>query len=190
MKKLVSLLLALAACGTTPAPTEPAPTEPAPTAAPTEAATQATTEAALVVDTCILKEADDKMLNTYSAIAVNQCIRRVRAGCNRLEPQREMQSARADHHAAHVDQRLHIVDRSDDVAGAGCPGCNCRHGKYSAVYGLAVDPATASRRFICAIRRQSGNTAVKICRIMAFELRGVFPGRAVSAYTHAARLPA
>ena len=72
MKKTLSLLLAMAmllaltACGAAPAPTE------APTAAPTEAATQAPeTEVALVVDTCILKEADDKMLNTYSAIAVN-----------------------------------------------------------------------------------------------------------------------
>lgn len=81
MKKIVSLLLvlamvmALAACGAgkpAAAPTtEPAP---APTetqsieAQPTEAQP---TEAALVVDTCILKEADDKMLNTYSAIAVN-----------------------------------------------------------------------------------------------------------------------
>ena len=59
MKKLISLLLALtmvlalAACGTT-APIE--------TTAPT---------AELVVDTCILKEADDKMLNTYSVLAVN-----------------------------------------------------------------------------------------------------------------------
>ena len=80
MKKTLSLLLAMAmllaltACGAAPAPTEAptaAPTE-APTVAPTEAATQAPeTEVALVVDTCILKEADDKMLNTYSAIAVN-----------------------------------------------------------------------------------------------------------------------
>ena len=54
MKKLISLLLAavmllgLAATGA--------------------AASQ---EAGLVVDTCILKEADDKMLNTYTVIAVN-----------------------------------------------------------------------------------------------------------------------
>ena len=43
----------------------------APTAAPTEAPTETPTEAALVVDTCILKEADDKMLNTYTLLAVN-----------------------------------------------------------------------------------------------------------------------
>ena len=90
MKKIVSLLLVLAvlmgltACG---AKTE------APVVAPTEAQTQETepqttepeaseeatepesseeaTEAGIVVDTKILKEADEKMLNTYSAIAVN-----------------------------------------------------------------------------------------------------------------------
>ena len=78
MKKRISLLLVavmllgLAACGAA-KPTEtqtPAPTA-APTAAPTEAPTETPTEAALVVDTCILKEADDKMLNTYTLLAVN-----------------------------------------------------------------------------------------------------------------------
>ena len=78
MKKRISLLLVavmllgLAACGAA-KPTEtqaPAPTA-APTAAPTEAPTETSTEAALVVDTCILKEADDKMLNTYTLLAVN-----------------------------------------------------------------------------------------------------------------------
>lgn len=79
MKKLLSLLLALSlvlaltACGAAqPAETE-APAAPA-TEAPvveTEAATEAPTEAALVVDTVILMEADDKMINNYSAIAVN-----------------------------------------------------------------------------------------------------------------------
>ena len=79
MKKIVSLLLVavmllgLVACGTakaaeTQAPETIAAPAPAETAAP---ATEAPTEAALVVDTCILKEADDKMLNTYTAIAVN-----------------------------------------------------------------------------------------------------------------------
>ena len=74
MKKRISLLLVavmllgLAACGAAkPAETQP----PAPTAAPTEAPTETPTEAALVVDTCILKEADDKMLNTYTLLAVN-----------------------------------------------------------------------------------------------------------------------
>ncbi len=68
MKKLLSmilalsLVLALAACGSTPAETTaPAPVE----------TTAAPTEPGLVVDTVILKEADDKMLNTYSVIAVN-----------------------------------------------------------------------------------------------------------------------
>ena len=78
MKKSISLLLVavmllgLAACGAAkPAETQaPAPTA-APTAAPTEAPTETPTEAALVVDTCILKEADDKMLNTYTLLAVN-----------------------------------------------------------------------------------------------------------------------
>ncbi|MBQ2896170.1 MAG: substrate-binding domain-containing protein [Oscillospiraceae bacterium] len=88
MKKLVSLLLvlvmalSLCACG---AKEEEAPA-PAPTEAPAveapveeESAEEAPAEEApveepaeeLVVDTCILKEADDKMLNTYSVIAVN-----------------------------------------------------------------------------------------------------------------------
>ena len=76
MKKIISLLLVLvmvlglAACGAAePAPTTAA-TEAA-TEAVTEAAAEAATEAALVVDTKILMEADDNMLNTYSAIAVN-----------------------------------------------------------------------------------------------------------------------
>jgi len=81
MKKILSLLLVLTmvmgllACGAkeeaVPAETLPqTPTE-APTEAPTEEATEAPTEPELVVDTQILKEADDKMLNTYSVIAVN-----------------------------------------------------------------------------------------------------------------------
>ena len=74
MKKLISLLLALVmilgltACGTTATPTDPA-TEPANDV--TEEVTEEVTEAGLVVDTCILMEADDNMLNTYSALAVN-----------------------------------------------------------------------------------------------------------------------
>ncbi len=77
MKKLISLLLALTlvlaltACGASkPAETE-APAAPETTAAPVVETEAPTTEAALVVDTVILKEADDKMLNTYSVIAVN-----------------------------------------------------------------------------------------------------------------------
>ena len=73
MKKIVSLLLVLVmmlglvACGASkPAETQaPATEAPAQTEAPvaeTEAPVE--TEAALVVDTKILKEADDKMLNT------------------------------------------------------------------------------------------------------------------------------
>ena len=80
MKKIVSLLLVLVmmlglvACGAEkPAETTGAPVEttaaPVETAAPAE--TDAPTEAALVVDTCILMEADSDMLNTYSVIAVN-----------------------------------------------------------------------------------------------------------------------
>ena len=80
MKKIISLLLVLVmafglvACGASePAPTEaPATEAPVATEAPaTEAPTEAPTEAALVVDTCILMEADSDMLNTYSVIAVN-----------------------------------------------------------------------------------------------------------------------
>ena len=78
MKKLISLLLALtmvfalAACGTTtPETTAPAETTPVETAAPVETTAPVETAPQLVVDTCILKEADDKMLNTYSVIAVN-----------------------------------------------------------------------------------------------------------------------
>ena len=82
MKKLMAMLLVLAmmlgllACGAKPEATEPAapateaPTEAA-TEAPTEAATEEATEPALVVDTTILMETDDNMLNTYSVIAVN-----------------------------------------------------------------------------------------------------------------------
>ena len=81
MKKILSLLLVLvmllglAACGAK-APAADAPTADAPVAdapvAEEPAADEPEEEApALVVDTMILKEADDNMLNTYSAIAVN-----------------------------------------------------------------------------------------------------------------------
>ena len=75
MKKLLSMLLvlsmvfALAACGTT-APETTAPVAPE-TTAPVETTAPMETAPELVVDTCILKEADDKMLNTYSVIAVS-----------------------------------------------------------------------------------------------------------------------
>ena len=91
MKKIVSLLLALvmifalAACGQSAAPA-PAATE-APAAAEEPAAEPAPAEEAapaeepaptpvfngdeLVVDTCILKEADDAMINNYTLLAVN-----------------------------------------------------------------------------------------------------------------------
>ena len=75
MKKIISLLLVLVmmlglvACGGTIAPETTA----APTTAPVvnEDPIEAPTEPALVVDTCILMEADSDMLNTYSVIAVN-----------------------------------------------------------------------------------------------------------------------
>ena len=85
MKKIVSLILALvmvfalAACGQSAAPA-PAATE-APAAAAEPAAEPAPAEEPaptpvfngdeLVVDTCILKEADDAMINNYSLLAVN-----------------------------------------------------------------------------------------------------------------------
>ncbi len=80
MKKSISLLLALcmifalAACGnTTPETTAPAETTTPveTTEAPVETTAPMETAPALVVDTCILMEADDNMLNTYSVIAVN-----------------------------------------------------------------------------------------------------------------------
>ena len=64
MKKILSLLLAavivLGLCACTAAPQESTPAGDTPA-----------TEVGVVVDTKILKEADDQMLNTYSAIAVN-----------------------------------------------------------------------------------------------------------------------
>ena len=85
MKKTLSLLLAmimifaLAACGgqtaATEAPAAEEPAEEAPVAEePTEEAADAeepAEAAALVVDTCILKEADDAMINNYTLLAVN-----------------------------------------------------------------------------------------------------------------------
>jgi ABC-type tungstate transport system permease subunit len=90
MKKIVSLILvlvmilALAACGETAAPAEteaPAPEEEPTAEVPeTEAEPETETEPeqpeepetdALVVDTCILLEADDAMINNYSLLAVN-----------------------------------------------------------------------------------------------------------------------
>ena len=83
MKKIISLLLVLVmmlglvACGASkPAETTaaPAPETEAPvveTEAPVPETEAPETEAALVVDTCILMEADNDMLNTYSVIAVN-----------------------------------------------------------------------------------------------------------------------
>ena len=75
MKKLISLLLVLvmvmglAACGGTKAPETTA----APDADenPTVPSTVADNATALVVDTCILMEQDNSMLNTYSVIAVD-----------------------------------------------------------------------------------------------------------------------
>ncbi len=82
MKKIVSLILALvmlfalAACGSqtaAPAATQaPAATEaPASEETPTDAPAEEPKTDALVVDTCILKEADDNMINTYTLLAVN-----------------------------------------------------------------------------------------------------------------------
>lgn len=80
MKKIISLLLvlvtllSLTACGTAGTSTKPTETT-APTVLPTTEATAAPTEAptqpSLMVDTRILKEADDMMLNTYTLIAVD-----------------------------------------------------------------------------------------------------------------------
>ncbi len=78
MKKLLSLLLAFAmvfalcACGQTPA-AAPAPVE-APAEVPAEAPVEAPAEVPVEpsgVNTVILKEADDNMINTYTLLAVN-----------------------------------------------------------------------------------------------------------------------
>ena len=78
MKKLMSLLLvltmlfALVACGTTPDETSAPAGSNTPTGTtPVQTTDPGNNEPELLVDTCILKEADDKMLNTYSVIAVN-----------------------------------------------------------------------------------------------------------------------
>ncbi len=77
MKKLISLLLVLslvlmlAACGESKPVQEEAPATEAPAVESETPVTAAPTEEAMVVNTVILKEADDKMLNTYSVIAVN-----------------------------------------------------------------------------------------------------------------------
>ena len=92
MKKIISLLLVLAtlmglaACGakseapvvvptdpsvTTQEVTDPQTNEEVTESETAEETTEEATEAGIVVDTKILKEADEKMLNTYSAIAVN-----------------------------------------------------------------------------------------------------------------------
>ena len=77
MKKIISLLLVLglmlglAACGASEPAETTAAAAPETTAAVVETTAAPETEAALVVDTMILKEADDKMLNTYSVLAVN-----------------------------------------------------------------------------------------------------------------------
>ena len=87
MKKSVAILLAvvmmlaLCACGQAAAPAAapapaPAPAAapaaaPAPTPAPAPVEEPAPAEEAPAVDLCILKEADDNMINTYTLIAVN-----------------------------------------------------------------------------------------------------------------------
>lgn len=79
MKKIIAMLLAmmmvfaLCACGQTAAPAAPAATEaPAAEEAPAEEVVEeVAAEEVPAVDLCILKEADDKMINTYTVIAVN-----------------------------------------------------------------------------------------------------------------------
>ena len=74
MKKILALLLALltvfalCACGQTPPPAEEAE---APTAETEPEQPEEPEVDALLVDTCILMEADDAMINNYSLLAVN-----------------------------------------------------------------------------------------------------------------------
>ena len=77
MKKIIALLLAvlmvfaMAACGSKTSPSA-SPNDVTPAATPGTTTPSAEPDAVSpVVDTVILKEADDKMLNTYSALAVN-----------------------------------------------------------------------------------------------------------------------
>ena len=78
MKKILALLLAmsmtvamLAGCGAEEAPAETPAVEEDAAVEETPVEEEAPAEEAVVVDTGILKEADEKMLNTYSMIAVN-----------------------------------------------------------------------------------------------------------------------
>ena len=78
-KRILALVLAmsmtvamLAGCGAKEEPTEaPVAEETVEEEAPAEEVVEEPAEEAVVVDTVILKEADEKMLNTYSMIAVN-----------------------------------------------------------------------------------------------------------------------
>ena len=63
------MIFALAACGQSAAPAPAATEAPAPAAEPAEE--PAPEAEALVVDTCILLEADENMINNYSLLAVN-----------------------------------------------------------------------------------------------------------------------
>ena len=174
MKKLISLLLALtmvfalAACGTTaPETTAPAETPPVETAAPVETTAPVETAPQLVVDTCILKEADDKMLNTYSVIAVNDAAPFVDADGNAVSDV-ALNTAGADA----LYQWL-VSQEALDLAGAfGVEeyGSNLFYVKEDApVYAGPIAPATEETKTI----RLSTTTSVNDSGLLA-ELLPVF----------------
>ena len=160
MKKLISLVLvlammmALAACTTTPAGT----TTPVETTVPVDTAPQ------LVVDTCILKEADDKMLNTYSAIAVNPAAPFVDADGNAV-PDVYVNTAGADA----LIQWL-LTDEALNLAGAYGVA---EYGEYlfyvkedAPVYAGQIAPATEDTKVI----RLSTTTSVKDSGLLGYLL--------------------
>ena len=164
MKKLLSLLLALtmvfalAACGTT---TPPETTEPPVTTNPPETTLPEDTTPQLVVDTCILKEADDKMLNTYSVIAVNDAAPFVDADGNAVADV-ALNTAGADA----LYQWL-LTQQALDLAGAhGVEeyGSNLFYVKEDApVYTGEIAPATEETKVI----RLSTTTSVNDSQLLA-----------------------
>ena len=174
MKKIVSLLLVLvmmlglAACGAAPAETTATPVEtttPAETTAPIETTAPA---AGLVVDTCILMEADNDMLNTYSVIAVNPAAPFVDADGNAVADV-ALNTAGAD-----ALQQWLVSQEALDMAGAyGVAeyGSNLFYVKEDApVYAGEIAPATEETRVIRLSTTTSVNDSGLLAKLLpAFE---------------------